>query len=79
MIDLNKLIIKDLIVDEDVILKDKPLINGLKEVKNAHYSGTIKLNADEQNRRAAYQAKQAEEAAAAAAAQAAQENPAPTE
>ena len=48
MIDLNKLIINDLTVDEDITFQDKPLINGLKEVKNAHYSGTIKLNVDEQ-------------------------------
>ena len=48
MIDLNKLVIKDLTVSEDVVFQDKPLINGLKEVKNAHYSGTIKLNVDEQ-------------------------------
>ena len=47
MIDLNKLIIKDLIVDEDIIFENKSLINGLKDVKNAHYSGAIKLNEDE--------------------------------
>ena len=48
MIDLNRLVVKDLIINEDVTFLDKPLINGLKEVKNAHYSGTIKLNEDEQ-------------------------------
>ena len=48
MIDLNKLIVKDLILDEDVVFTNRPLINGLKEVKNAHYSGTIKLNEDDQ-------------------------------
>lgn len=47
MIDLNKLIIKDLIVDEDIVFENKSLINGLKEVKNAHYNGTIKLNEEE--------------------------------
>ena len=47
MIDLNKLIIKDLVVDEDIIFENKSLINGLKDVKNAHYSGTIRLNEDE--------------------------------
>lgn len=47
MIELNKLIIKDLIVDEDIIFENKSLINGLKDVKNAHYSGAIKLNEDE--------------------------------
>lgn len=47
MIDLNKLITKDLIVDEDIIFENKSLINGLKDVKNAHYSGAIKLNEDE--------------------------------
>ncbi|MBQ4583635.1 MAG: DUF177 domain-containing protein [Bacilli bacterium] len=47
MIDLNKLIIKDLIVDEDIIFENKSLINGLKDVKNAHYSGAIRLNEDE--------------------------------
>ena len=47
MIDLNKLIIKDLIVDEDIIYENKSLINGLKDVKNAHYSGAIRLNEDE--------------------------------
>ncbi|MBQ9834317.1 MAG: DUF177 domain-containing protein [Bacilli bacterium] len=47
MIDLNKLIIKDLIIDEDIIFENKSLINGLKDVKEAHYSGTIKLNEDE--------------------------------
>ena len=46
MIDLNKLIVKDLIVDEDITFHDKPLINGLKEVLNAHYNGSIKLNED---------------------------------
>ncbi len=48
MIDLSKLVIKDLIVDEDVSFNDKPLINGLKEVKNAHYSGKVSLNEEEQ-------------------------------
>ena len=48
MIDLNKLVIKDLIVDDDISFVDKPLINGLKEVKNAHYEGSIRLNEDEQ-------------------------------
>ena len=47
MIDLNKIIIKDLIVDEDIIFENKSLINGLKDVKDAHYSGTIRLNEDE--------------------------------
>lgn len=47
MIELNKLIIKDLIVDEDIIFENKSLINGLKNVKNAHYSGVIRLNEDE--------------------------------
>lgn len=47
MIDLNKLIIKDLIVDKDIIFEKKSLINGLKDVKDAHYSGAIKLNEDE--------------------------------
>ena len=46
MIDLSKLVVKDLVVDEDITFKDKPLINGLKEVSNAHYSGSIKLNDD---------------------------------
>ena len=48
MIDLNKLVIKDLIVDEDVTFTDRPLISGLKKVNKAHYSGTIKLNEEEQ-------------------------------
>jgi len=48
MIDLNKLIIKDLIVDEDITFTNKPLINGLKEVRKAHYSGSIKLNMDDE-------------------------------
>ena len=48
MIDLSKLVIKDLIVDKDVSFNDKPLINGLKEVKNAHYSGKVSLNEEEQ-------------------------------
>ena len=60
------------LLTEDEIIEEQ---NRAVKVK----SQMAQLNADEQNRRAAYQAKQAEEAAAAAAAQAAQENPAPTE
>ncbi len=48
MIDLNKLVVKDLLVDEDIVFNNDILINGLKEVKNAHYKGTIKLNVDEE-------------------------------
>ena len=60
------------LLTEDEIIEEQ---NRAVKVK----SQMAQLNVDEQNRRAAYQAKQAEEAAAAAAAQAAQENPAPTE
>ena len=48
MIDLNKLVVKDLLVDEDVSFDNGIKINGLKEVKNAHYKGSIKLNVDEE-------------------------------
>ena len=48
MIDLSKLVVKDLVVDEDILFDDKPLLNGLKEVKNAHYTGNIKLNMDDE-------------------------------
>ncbi len=46
MIDLSKLVVKDLSVDEDISFDEESKINGLKEIKNAHYSGTIKLNID---------------------------------
>lgn len=46
MIDLNKLFINDLIVDEDIVFENKKGINGLKNVLDAHYCGTIRLNED---------------------------------
>ena len=44
MIDLNKLIVKDLVVDEDVSFDNDHHLNGLKGVTDAHYKGMIKLN-----------------------------------
>ena len=48
MIDLNKLVIKDLLVDENIEFIDKPKVNGLKEVNNGHYKGIIKLNSEDE-------------------------------